>query len=118
MEKRGFTLLEVLIAVVLFIVGVIVIMGLFGTGFIASFNIEKDAVAVNLAQQELEETRNCAFGSIADEAKEDIPGFTGFQRELNQDTIETNLKQVTVIVYWTSKGEEISVSLTTYITGN
>lgn len=117
-RKRGFTLLEVLIAVVLFTVGAVVIIGLFGRGFAGSLNIEKDTVAANLAQQKMEEIRNLALGSIADEAKADVADFAGFQMQVEEDTIETNLKQVTVTVYWTSKGNEISVPLTTYITSD
>ncbi|MDP8230460.1 MAG: hypothetical protein P9L93_05090 [Candidatus Gorgyraea atricola] len=117
-SRSGFTLLEVLIATVLFTVSTIVIIGLFGTGIIGGFDSENTSIAMNLAQQKMEEIRNLAFDDIVDEAKADVTGFSEFQREVDETESPTDLKTITVTVYRTYKGDEISVPITTYISRN
>ena len=53
----GFTLLEILIALVLFTVGVVVVVGLFGDGLLSSSDAESTTIAMNLAQKKMEEMR-------------------------------------------------------------
>lgn len=127
--KKGFTLLEILIAFVLFTVGVVVIVGIFSSGILSSSDAENTAIAMNLAQKKMEEIRNIAFADIADEPKVavniDVDGdgendFPGFEIEVEVDDppgdpTTDDLKQVTVTVYWTLKGDVIEVPLVTYI---
>lgn len=117
-KEYGFTLLEVLIAVLLFTVGVIAIVALFSTGLISSVDAESAAIAMNLARARIEEVRNKDFVLMSDEAKGAVGGFPGFQREVLVTTPLPDLKQVTVNVYWTFKGSETGVSLITYISKN
>ena len=115
----GFTLLEILITIVILTVGIVIIVGLFGTGLVSSFDAENTTIAMNLAQRRMEEVRNLNFTTgIVDEAKAEIDGFPGFQREVEVTEPETDLKEVRVTVYWTCKGEEVSVPLVTYISKN
>ena len=118
MTQKGFTLLEVLIAVVLFTTGVVAVTGLFGAGLVNSSDAENTAVAMNLAQKRIEEIRNISYESIVNEAKADVSGFSGFQREVAVTEPLTDLKKVTVSVYWTFKSNEVSVPLVTYISKN
>lgn len=123
MKKNGFTLLEILIALILFTVGVVAITGLFASGMFSGSDAENTTIAMNLAQRKMEEIKNLAFASIADEAKADVSGFSGFQREVAVtaplvDPDMSDLKHVTVTAYWTLKGDEISVPLETYISKN
>jgi len=116
---RGFTLLEVLIALILFVLGVVVIVGLFSTGLVNSLDAEKITIAMDLAQRRIEEIRNLDFDTeIGNEAKANVDGFPGFQRQVAVTEPETDLKKVTVTVYWMFKAEEISISLETYISKN
>lgn len=122
-KKSGFTLLEVLIAIVIFTVGVVVVVGLFASGLVSSADAENTTIAMNLAQGKMEEIRNLAFADDPTEPKADITGFSGFQREVEVDAPGvdpdiSDLKHVTVTVYWTFKGDEISVPLETYISRN
>lgn len=123
MKKTGFTLLEILIAIVLFTVGVIAVVWIFSSGLVSSIDAENTTIAMNLAQGKMEEIRNLAFASIADEAKAAVSGFSGFQREVEVDDpvgdpTTDDLKQVTVTVYWTYQGGEVEVPLVTYISRN
>ncbi len=122
-KKSGFTLLEILIALIIFTLGIVVVAGLFSTGLINSLDTENTTIAMNLAQRRMEEIRNLGFANIADEAKADVTGFAGFQREVEVDDppgdpTTDDLKEITVTVYWIYKGEEVDVSLATYISGN
>lgn len=128
----SFTLLEILIALVLFIIGIAAIAGLFGRGLTGSLDAENTTIAMNLAQRKMEEIRNIAFGNINDESKAavniDVDGdggndFSGFNIEVKVDDPAgdpaiDDLKQVRVIVYWTYKGGEVEVPLQTYISNN
>lgn len=122
---KGFTLLEVLITTVIISVGVATLVGLFGNVLVASSDAENTLIAMNLAQQRMEEIRNLGFANITDEPKTDVDAinFPGFQREVEVDdpvgepTID-DLKEVTVTVYKTFKGTEISIALKTYISRN
>lgn len=117
--NHGFTLLEILIALILFTVGVIAIAGLFGTGLASSFDTENTIIAINLAQRRMEEIRNLDFDTqIVNEVKADVDGFPGFQREVLVTQPESDLTEVTVNVYWTFKGDEISAPLQSYISKN
>lgn len=116
--NKGFTLLEVMLAVVLLTLGVIAVAGLFGTALVGSSDAENTAIAMNLAQKRMEEIRNISYDSIADESKADVSGFSGFQRAAAVTEPLTDLKKVTVTVYWLSKGAVASESLVTYISKN
>jgi len=118
MKKRGFTLLEMLIAVTIFVVGVAIIVWFFAFGLFSSIDAENTTIAMNLAQKKMEEIKNLAYADIVDEAKADVSGFSGFQDEITVTEPETDLKQVVVTAYWTLKGDEISVPLETYISRN
>ena len=108
--------MEVLIAVVLFTMGVVVVTGLFSAAFVASVDPENTGIAMTLAEKRMEEIRNLDFATgIIDEAQADVPGFTGFQRSVAVTTPYTDLKQVTVNVYWSYKGGETTTALVTYI---
>lgn len=118
-SRKGFTLLEVLIATVIFTVGVVAIVNLFSDAFAASSDPEMTAIAMNLAQQKLEEIRNLDFvAAIVNKPKEDVAGFLGFKREVVVVEPVRDLKQVTVNVFWLHKGSEVATSLSTYISKN
>ena len=118
-RSRGFTLLEILIALIILTVGIVAIVGLFSSGLAGSVDVENMAIAMNLAQRRMEEINNLDFDTgIVSETKAVVSGFSNFQREVVVSEPETDLKQVTVNVYWSYKGDEITVPLVTYISKN
>ena len=107
--KTGFTLLEILITLIIFVLGVVAITGLFSTGLVSSADAENTAIAMNLAQRRMEEIKNLDFDTgIVNEAKAVVSGFPLFQREVAVTEPETDLKQVAVTAYWTFKNRLIS----------
>ena len=116
---KGFTLLEVLIATVVVVVGVVTAVGLFANALVGSLDAEKTTIAMHLAQKRIEEIRNLDFDTeIVNEAKAAVSGFFGFEREVVVTEPESDLKQVAVTVYWSYKGDEVDVPLVTYISKN
>jgi len=114
-KDNGFTLLEVLLTILLMVVGFVLLLQALATGLFAGGENENDLVAINLAQEKMESLRNTVYTSIANETKAVVSGFPAFQREAVVTTPQSGLKQVTINVYWSSKGAEISQSLVTYI---
>ena len=119
LRRSGFTLLELMLAVSLLAIGTIAIVELLQRSQTASADGENVLIATNLAQRRLEELRNTAYGSLADESRASVSspsGFSQFDRAVTVTTPYTNLKQIVVTVYWDAPGTggEANVSLQTY----
>jgi type IV pilus assembly protein PilV len=116
--KRGFALLEILLALLLFSAGLVAIAGLYGTALDSGQDAEQTSIAVNLAQKRMEEIRNLSYASIVNESKTALVSpFTAYSRSVTAAELmnPVGLKQVTVTVYWNIKGRETSISLVTYV---
>ena len=120
--KKGFTLLEVLVATIIFVVCVVSILWAFNTGMFAYTDIENVDLALNIAQERLENIKDTTFADITSTAPFTHPAFPNFTRqtvvvvtEQDPDTSEDLLKRVDVTVTWTVKGEDVSVTLTTLV---
>ncbi len=119
--KAGFAILEILVSLLLFSAGIIAIAGLYGTALNSGLDAEQTAIAVNLAQQRMEEINNLAYASIVNESKAALGApFASFSRRVTATEIKSpaGLKQVTVTVFWTFKGIETSISLVSYVSQN
>ncbi len=117
-KTGGFTLLEVLLAVVVLASGLVFILGALTIALSGGGINEAELIAVNLAQEKIESIRNTAYGSIAEEEKAVVSGFPAFQREVTLITPRDNLKEVTVNVYFMVKSAENKVSLVTYVSNS
>ena len=112
---KGFTLLEVLLSLLIFTAGFVTLSLAISQGLFVSGDSEAQLVATNLAQEKMEIIKNTSYSGIASEAKAAVSGFSPYQREVTVSTPVTNLKQVTVNVYWFNKADELNVSLVTYV---
>ena len=116
---KGFTLIELLIAIVLIVVGLTTLMGTMSVGMYADANLEFRLTALNLANEKMEELKDTAFGSIS--AGAETGSAIGFdwidQRIVSVDEPygPNLLKDVTVTVQWTQKGNTQSVAVETFI---
>ena len=114
-KKNGFTLLEVLLAILLLSIGATALIWALNAGLFASLDADNVDLALNIAQAKMEEVKNTSYSSIASAAKAAVPGVNGFQQSVNVIVIYTDLKQVDVTVYWSPQGVETNVSLSTYV---
>lgn len=120
-QHKAFTLLEMILAMVLFAVGTVALMTLMQRGQAAMTNGENVLIATQLAQRRLEGLRNVSYVSLVSEAKTSVTspsGFTRFSREVTVTTPSANLKQEVVRVFWNGPGGETNVALQTYRSAN
>ena len=117
-RTRGFTLVELMIAVLLLVGGVAATAFMFGKGMAATTDTEMLEQGVALAQEKMENLRGTTFASIASEAKATISGWTEFSRDVvvsQPAGTNTDFKQAVVTVYWQTTTGEVSTSLTSYV---
>ena len=117
--NKAFTLIELLIAIVLIVVGLVALMGIMSVGICADANLEYRLTALNLAAEKIEQLKDTAFGSISGDTEtgSDI-GFDWIDQRIVSiaEPYGPNLlKDVTVSVQWRQKGSTQSVAVDTYI---
>jgi len=112
--RKGFTLLEVLITVVVISAGITALLPTLSRGMVSDGYTEDMIIALNLAQEKMEEIKSSAtYAGINGyaSAKAALTGdFAHFQREV---IVASDPKEVQVIIYWTARGGEQSFSLGT-----
>ncbi len=120
MREKGFSLFELLLAIVLLSIGLVALVNAFSTGLLESSEAKHFAVAKNLAEERLEEIRNLSYANVLliPGTREPVLGFEDFDRQVNvTDTqpVVPGLKQVQIDVFWQAKGGEVSISLYSYV---
>jgi prepilin-type N-terminal cleavage/methylation domain-containing protein len=116
MSKRGFTLLELLLTVIIIVSALFPLLQILSKAILASAGTESEITALNLAQSRMEDLRNLAYGNISSETKASVAAFPNFKREVMVTTPRPNLKNVKVIVYWTlGGGSENNLSFESYV---
>jgi len=115
LNKKSFTILEVLLAIILISVGFAVLLHSISIGLFAGGENESELVAIKLVQDKIEELRNKSYANIANEAKAAVSGFSGYEREVVVITPQTDLKQININVYWLSKSSELNTGIATYV---
>jgi prepilin-type N-terminal cleavage/methylation domain-containing protein len=113
-KSRGFTLLEVLIAVLIFTVSTVAIIWAFSLGMYATTDIENVDLALNIAQAKMEEIKNTPFAGLADNGPTTDPDFPSFNVTVNVAESQ-NPMQTDVTVAWNVKGGQTSIALTTLV---
>jgi prepilin-type N-terminal cleavage/methylation domain-containing protein len=109
--RRGFTLLEVLIALVTFTVVMIALIQAFTIGVSGAGDVENMRTASSIAQARMEAIRNSAFASVVSAAAAADANFPNFT--VSVAVTGTDPKTVTVTVTWMYRGSPVSISLTT-----
>jgi prepilin-type N-terminal cleavage/methylation domain-containing protein len=114
--KQGFTLIEMLIAIILASSGLMVSMQIMGVAIFADSDLEYSITALNLANEKLEELKDTAYSSVVSATENSISGFDfADDRVVTVSEVSTDLKDVQVEVRWTQKGGQQSVNVRTYI---
>jgi prepilin-type N-terminal cleavage/methylation domain-containing protein len=114
----GFTLIELMMAVLLLVSAVTACTFALSRGILATKDVEARQQAVFLATEKLEELRGTDFGQIrfGSTTEEILLDRDKFFRQVDVTPQgDGDLKQVVVTVSWESAGDENSTSLTTYL---
>jgi type IV pilus assembly protein PilV len=102
-KEKGFTLIELMIAIVILSVGLLGMATLTGS-IVRNNKLSNDlSAATTLVQDKLEEIRADGYTAAASETKTACSGdFSEYQREVIvvSETPAAGMKQVTVKVYW------------------
>ena len=129
--KQGFTLIEVLIAIILIVSGLVVLMQVMSVAIFADSTLEYRLTALNLANEKLEELKDNGYSdpnlhpASSPFTEVSISGFDFVnQRRWTVDYVDANLstsvsdtglKDVTVEVQWMQKGDTQFVAVETLI---
>lgn len=118
-ERKGFTLLEIMITIVLLATGIVAITEVFNAGLFTSTDAEKVDLALNIAQANLETIKNQNFADIDTDAEisnlVSNKGFSDFTVSGNVAEGQDPM-QVDVTVAWNVRGGTTSVTLVTLVT--
>ena len=115
---NGFTLIEVLIAVALFVFFTVSLLQAFNIGFFSIQDIEVTNLAYYLGGRKMEQLRDTAYDSIVSEGRTPIPGFSGYESQVDTSFPQSpnqNIKKVTVTVHYSVKDGPKSLFITTLI---
>lgn len=107
----SFTLLEIMIATSLIVVGVVACVRSISVGVSADQATEGKLAALNLAVQKIEALVNTTYSSISSSSDTPVTGYT----RTWTITDNTNYKTIAVGVTWTYKRNQMSVNLATYL---
>ena len=115
--KKGITLIELVVAFALFSGGSVAVIYMLSACMFADTHLEQSIIAVNLANERMEEIKNTAFASISSGSETGSSiGFSVFDnRVVTVTNTAADLKDVKVEVQWTQKGGQQSVAVETYI---
>lgn len=122
-SNKGFTLIEILIALVILSVGLLAITSISLTVMKGNSFADKMTMATTLAQDRLEEIKNTAYDSVASanfptQDYGSISGFNAFRREVSitSSSPAINMKTITVTVLWRDgAGNSHNIELKTII---
>jgi Tfp pilus assembly protein PilV len=115
----GATLIEHVIAVAVLAVVVTSVLTLLSVGYLAENLAQDQSLAVNLAQQKLEEIRAGGVEAAAPAERQPVAlaASGGYEWQVEVTDVAPRLRQVTAIVYWKTRGRERSVTLVTLLGG-
>jgi len=95
---NGFSLIELMVAVVILALAIFGIFHAYSVGFMGMADARDRTVATNYAREAMEDIKNKDFDKIITQSRQFIPG-TKFEREVIVQE-STNLKKVITKVYW------------------
>ena len=126
LTKSGFTIVEVLIAMVVLLVGVLGVIQLFPAGLNASKESKNETITSDLVQAKLEELKAMNYDDVSSEGRARVSTdqanpYYKFERQTVVSYVDTNLapsvqdtglKKIVITGFWPESGQEQSVSAT------
>ena len=122
--KRGFTLIEILLALIFILVIIAILFSASGT-FTTSRSSNLQSIAAKIASREIETLRNTSFdslpssGPISDSDLSKLPSGTASRTILDYGSpADPKIKQVSIQVNWTFNGAPREIKMDTLISEN
>jgi prepilin-type N-terminal cleavage/methylation domain-containing protein len=107
-KSRGFTLIEVLVAICILVIGMLAVLSALVTTMEQNLNNLSMDEAVRIAEQQMNQLRNTSFTGLTNGNLPIARNFRNFTRTFNVVWTVTNLsassKTIQVVVSWTHKG--------------
>jgi len=119
-DKKGFTIIEVLVAILIFSIGILAMAALFPMGMRVSYRAQMRTKALSYAMGKIEELRSLPFTDSALTAGEHTEGNLENRFELSWEVTDdvplTGMKYVKVYVKWLPPaGDTEQIELETYL---
>jgi Tfp pilus assembly protein PilV len=124
MKNKGFTFIELIMIIVIVGIAVVPLIQMFTTSLKGSADAESNSIALELAQDKMEETKQLSFAAIASTSGTFASPFTAYSYQVtvgyvdqnfNNSGSPTNYKKVEVKVIHTSG---TSTTLTTVVSNH
>lgn len=110
LSKRGFSLVEIMVAVAILAMAIFGIFLAYSTGFMGMADAKYRTIATNIAQEKMEEIKNISF--VDSSTDSDTVSGINFTTTVDVTPIETNLSYVITTVAWFDrKGNQKEVKL-------
>jgi len=123
-KNNGFTIIEALLAVFILMIAIISIIQLYPAGLKMSRLTKNEIKATNLLQAELENIQAIVYNNVSSQARirfsdDQQSSYYNFEKEivvvfidqnLNNSITDTNMKKITVTIYWQEQSQEKSMT--------
>ncbi len=117
LSKEGFSLIELMVAVIILAIAVLGIFLAFSSGWMGMANARDRTVATNFAREAMENVKNMDFNLVTNVNLGTAESVGAkFTRVIIVNTESDNLKEVNTKVFWTnSQGQYVDVETLMYI---
>jgi prepilin-type N-terminal cleavage/methylation domain-containing protein len=125
-NDSGFTFIEVIVAMVIIMIGLIPLLGLFNSGLKNYDRSTKTTVALHIAEEEIEALGEKNLSTFVENTNwSPVSGFNGYEYKNKvtyvphdtQDGKPVDFYQIEVWVKWVSLGQEQEILLKNYTAG-
>jgi prepilin-type N-terminal cleavage/methylation domain-containing protein len=117
LSKKGFSLIELMVAVIILAIAVLGIFLAFSSGWMGMANARDRTVATNFAREAMENVKNMDFDSVTNVNLGTAESVGAkFTRVITVNTESDNLKEINTKVFWTNnQGQYVDVETLMYI---